>query len=52
MRTGNMHRLEHPEEAYTSYATNNMVFESDMLRFGYQSMVSPSSVLEYDMNTR
>lgn len=52
MRTGNMHRLEHPEEAYTCYATSNHVFNSGTLRFGYQSMVSPRSVYDYDMDTR
>lgn len=40
------------EQAYASYATSNMVFETGTLRFGYQSMVSPRSVYDYDMDTK
>ncbi|CAM9668454.1 unnamed protein product, partial [Hapterophycus canaliculatus] len=52
MKTGDTHRLEHPEEAYASYSTCNMVFETGTLRFGYQSMVSPRAVFDYDMRTK
>ncbi|CAM9120715.1 unnamed protein product [Pylaiella littoralis] len=52
MRTEETHQLAHPETAYASYATSNMVFETGTLRFGYQSMVSPRSVYDYDMDTK
>ncbi|CAN0248064.1 unnamed protein product [Laminaria digitata] len=52
MRTGNTHRLEHPEDAYACYSTSNMVFESGTLRFGYQSMVSPRAVFDYNMDSK
>ena len=52
MRTGKTYRLEHPEDAYACYSTCNMVFESGTLRFGYQSMVSPRAVFDYDMDTK
>eukprot|EP00903_Cladosiphon_okamuranus_P021564 g19826.t1 len=52
MRTGGSHRLEHPEQAYATYSTCNMVFDTSTLRFGYQSMVSPRAVFDYDMDTK
>lgn len=52
MRSGEMHRLEHPEEAYACYFLRNKVYDSGVMRFGYQSMISPSAVFDYDMETR
>lgn len=52
MRSGEVHRLEHPEEAYACYFLRNKVFDSGVMRFGYQSMISPSAVFDYDMETR
>lgn len=52
MKTGDMHRLDHPEQVYTCYSTNNFVFESGTLRFDYQSMVSPRAIYDYNMETR
>ncbi|CAN0085230.1 unnamed protein product, partial [Ectocarpus sp. 12 AP-2014] len=52
MRTGESHQVEHPEQAYACYSTCNRVFETSTLRFGYQSMVSPRAVFDYDMDSK
>jgi oligopeptidase B len=38
-------------ETYVAYATTNLEFDTDILRYGYQSMTTPNSTLEYNMKT-
>src|SRR4030095_9388217 len=51
-RTGTPRRVEFPEPVYAASLGQNFVFETATLRYNYQSLVSPSSVFDYDMNTR
>ena len=37
------------EEVYTSYIGANYDYESRILRYGYQSMTTPSSIYDYDI---
>ncbi|HKN22314.1 MAG TPA: S9 family peptidase [Terracidiphilus sp.] len=37
-----------PEPAYSAHPHINRIFETTMFRYGYQSLVTPSSVYEYD----
>lgn len=39
-------------ETYTAYTTTNVDFDTDILRYGYQSMATPSSVIDFNMKTR
>ena len=39
-------------ETYTTYIGNNPDFESDMLRYGYNALTSPSSVIDYNLKTK
>lgn len=41
-----------PEAAYAVGPTGNAEFDSDTLRFAYQSMVTPSTTYDYAMSTR
>jgi len=41
-----------PEAAYAVGPTGNAKFDSDTLRFAYQSMVTPSTTYDYAMSTR
>jgi oligopeptidase B len=41
-----------PEPAYDAHPGINRVFETKMFRYAYQSLVTPSSVYEYDVATR
>jgi oligopeptidase B len=40
-----------PEPAYSAHPHINRIFDTALFRYGYQSLVSPSSVYEYDLAT-
>ncbi|MFT7087397.1 MAG: oligopeptidase B [Rickettsiales bacterium] len=40
------------EEVYTSYIGSNHDYESKILRYGYQSMTTPSSIYDYDIENK
>jgi len=40
-----------PEPAYSAFPTINRIFETTTFRYAYQSLVTPSSVYEYDVAT-
>jgi len=40
-----------PEPVYLVYSHVNRIFETTVFRYGYQSLVTPSSVYEYDVTT-
>ena len=46
------HNLNFGEATYSANVGNNPEFNTTKLRFGFTSMVTPSSVYEYDMKTR
>ena len=39
-------------ETYTAYIGNNPDFDSDVLRYGFNSLTSPSSVIDYHFKTK
>ena len=39
-------------ETYTAYTTTNVDFDTDILRYGYQSLNTPSSVIDFNMKTK
>ncbi|MCE2496647.1 MAG: S9 family peptidase [Flavobacteriales bacterium] len=49
---GEPHYIQFDSETYTAGIGNNPEFDSQTLRFGYGSMTTPSSVIDYDMATR
>jgi oligopeptidase B len=46
------HRIVFPEPVYSTGLSNNREFNTTALRYNYQSLTTPSSVFDYDMNTR
>jgi len=53
LKTNKSHRIEFPEPVYTaSVSSANMEFNTRTLRFAYQSLVSPSSIFDYEMDTK
>ena len=50
--TNKMHRIEFPEPVYSAALAQNREFSSLVVRYNYQSLVTPGSVFDYDMNTR
>jgi oligopeptidase B len=51
MKTKASHRIEAAEPDYVMFMSNNPEFNTTTIRYGYQSMVTPSSIFDYDMNT-
>lgn len=52
MKTNESHRLSTDESDYALFLGANPEFDTTTVRFTYQSMVTPSSVYDYDMTTR
>lgn len=44
--------LPFSSETYTAYTTTNVDFDTEILRYGYQSMATPSSVIDFNMRTK
>lgn len=49
---GEGHKLQFDDETYTAWISTNPEFETDWLRFGYNSLTTPSSVVDYHMLSR
>jgi oligopeptidase B len=52
LHTHKAHELAFPEQVYTAALDANREFNTNVLRFRYQSLTTPNSVFDYDMNTR
>ena len=50
--TRDTHRVVFPEPVYAVFPASNAEFDVTVLRYQYQSLVTPTSVFDYDMNTR
>ena len=50
--TGGSHRIEFPEPVYVASAGTNREFTATTYRFGYESLITPKSVFDYDVKTR
>ncbi|MFI5183797.1 MAG: S9 family peptidase [Vicinamibacteria bacterium] len=51
-RTGKSHRMAFPEPVYAAFPGANAEWEATLYRYSYQSLTTPSSVFDYDMETR
>src|ERR1700675_3957754 len=49
---GATHHVEFPEPTYEASADANAEFATRMYRFRYQSLITPASVFDYDVQTR
>ena len=50
-KTNKHSRIKFPEPVYSVGLSNNREFNTSVVRYGYNSLVTPSSVFDYDMNT-
>ncbi len=50
-KTNKRHRVKFPEPVYSVSLTGNREYNTSVVRYGYNSLVSPFSVYDYDMNT-
>ena len=44
--------LPFESETYTAYTSTNVDFDTDILRYGYQSMSTPASIIDFNMKTK
>nr|WP_091145390.1 S9 family peptidase [Flavobacterium caeni] len=44
--------LPFDSETYTAYTTSNVDFDTDVLRYSYQSLATPPSVIDFDMKAK
>lgn len=52
LKTNKSHRIEFPEPVYTAFVSTNPEFNTKTLRYGYQSLVTPNSTFDYDMDAK
>jgi oligopeptidase B len=44
--------LPFDSETYMAYTTTNLDFDTEILRYGYQSLATPASVIDFNMRTK
>ncbi len=49
---GEEHYIDFDDPAYVAYTSTNPEFDTDVLRFGYQSMTTPSTTYDYNMASK
>ncbi len=52
LETNRCHDVTFPEAAHGVFPTGNHEFDTDVFRFNYSSLATPSSVYDYNMTTR
>ena len=52
LSTGDVHYIRFPEPVYTFWAGDNLEFNTNQVRYNYTSLVSPRTVIDYDMDAR
>ena len=50
-KTKKRQRIKFPEPVYSVSLSENHEFDTDLVRYSYNSLVTPTSVFDYDMNT-
>jgi oligopeptidase B len=50
--SGASHRIDFPEPTYSAFPGANAEFDTTTFRYNYQSLVTPSSTFDYDMEKR
>ncbi len=51
-KTQTWHDVSFPESVYSAFGGGTPEFDTHMFRLNYQSMITPSSIYDYDMETR
>jgi oligopeptidase B len=50
-KTNKHNRIQFPEPVYSAGLAQNREYDTTVVRYGYNSLVTPYSVFDYDMNT-
>jgi len=48
---GHIHNIQFDDPAYTVFGSANYEYETHILRFGYSSLVMPTTIYDYDLRT-
>ena len=51
-KNGQNHYIDFEEEVFSTYSSVNIEINSSKFRYGYSSMTTPNSTIEYDLNKR
>jgi oligopeptidase B len=51
-KSGKAHQLPFPEPVYSAFVSVNREYDTKLLRYGYQSFITPSSTYDYDVAAR
>jgi oligopeptidase B len=49
LATGEKKRISHPEPVYTAFPQINREYKTKLFRYSYQSLITPPSVFDYDV---
>ncbi len=52
LRSGAVHTIAFPDPVYTAFANVNKVFATNTFRFSYQSLTRPTSIFDYNLDTK
>lgn len=52
LKDNSAHNVEFPEQTYSVAGAANPEFNTSLLRFSYQSMTTPTTIYDYDMDKR
>ncbi len=50
-KTNKRKRIEFPEPVYATFLSQNREYNTSVVRYSYNSLVTPNSTFDYDMNT-
>lgn len=50
-KSNKRHNIKFPEPVYSANLSSNREYDTSIVRYGYNSLVTPFSVFDYDMNT-
>lgn len=51
-QNGNEHYIDFPEEAYNTYINVNKEMDTEVFRYSYTSLTTPTTVFDYNMSSR
>ncbi len=51
-KNGESHYIDFEEEVFSAYSSVNSEINSNIFRYGYSSMTTPNSTIEYDLNKK
>ncbi len=52
LRSNSTHYINFPEPVYTASGNVNLVYETNIFRYSYQSMTTPATIYDYNLETK